>query len=244
MNKIEKIIHGDSHTLIKEIESETVDLVIVDPFFDIKQNELKEIIKESYRVLKPNGQLYLFMSWHNVAETKIMVEKETKFNLLNWIIWSRMSPGTNKKTYKNGREDILWFIKNKKQYTFNKQFRKVTGKDVLPYKNEDGSPRGWYYDELTNERVRWAETSNVWCYTRPTWSSKELTDHGMQKPLMLSDRIILTSTNENDLVLDVFAGSGSFCLSAKRLNRQFIGFEFEHKWVELINNRLNSAFSL
>ena len=118
------------------------------------------------------------------------------------------------------------------------------GKDVLPYKNKDGSPRGWFFDETTGERVRWAEVSNVWCYTRPTWSSEESSPHGMQKPLQLSDRIILTSSNEGGNVLDLFAGSGSFGVSSKLCNRNYIGMELEEKWCELIEDRIDKAYQL
>lgn len=240
---MQTIKHGNSLELIKQIPSESINLAIIDPFFDIKPGDFQVVIDEVLRTLHPTGTAYFFSDWKNLFRFQAELEK-TDLELLNLITWSRMSPGTNKKTYKNGREDVLWYVKDKKNYTFNKQFRKITGKQVTPYKNSDGSPRGWFYDETTGERTRWAEVSNVWCYTRPVWSAEEFTEHGMQKPLQLCDRIILTSSNEGDTVLDMFSGSGSFLVSAKRLNRKAIGFEQESKWVSLIENRLNSAFEL
>lgn len=218
------------------------DLVILDPIFnDIKINET--FMKKVENLLSDNGQLVFFIDWKNLNRV-MNATNQTNLHHLNYITWARMSPGHKKSHYKTGQEIILWYCKNKNNYIFNKQFRKKVGKSVLPYKNKDGSPRGWFYDETTGERTQWAEVDNFWCYTRPTWSSEEITPHGMQKPLQLSDRIILTATNEKDNILDLFSGSGSFAVSAKRLNRNYLGIELNPKWYDLIQNRIKKAFEL
>lgn len=242
----QRILHEDTYRWIKE-DGSNYDLFIVDPLFNDTKLD-KEFLTNLDRLSNPSAQLVFFIDWPNLNRFQNLLNdhllKELGWTQLNHIVWSRMSPGTKKSHYKTGYEFILWYAKDPKNYTFNAQFRKITGPHVLPYKNKDGSPRGWFYDETTGERTRWAETGNVWMYTRPSWSSEEFSQHGMQKPLQLSDRIILTATNENDSILDTFSGSGSFGVSAKRLNRNYTGLEIEEKWVNLIKERLNSAFDL
>ncbi len=161
------------------------------------------------------------------------------FNYRNWITWSRRSPGKNKNNYKNNREEILYYTENKENFTFNKQKRLMTGKDVLGYK-VNGEKHGWIFNEETGRRECWTEEGNVWYYTRPFWSMRENTEHPMQKPLKLCDRIILSSSNENNIVLDCFSGSGSFVLSAKNNNRQYIGIEKEKNYCDLIKERIKN----
>jgi DNA modification methylase len=244
MTATQTIHFGDSIEKLGTLNDNQYDLVISDPLFDMKDAEYVQMLKEVDRVSNENGTVYVFTDWQNLHRVQSLIKETTDWHQLNMIVWSRMSPGGNTKTYKTGYELILWFVKDKKNYKFNKQFRKISGKQVLPYKNADGSPRGWFYDESTGERTRWAETSNVWCYTRPTWSAEETVAHGMQKPLQLSDRIILTSTNEGDSVFDVFSGSGTFAVSAKILNRNYLGCERDPEYVKIIHDRLDTCFDL
>jgi site-specific DNA-methyltransferase (adenine-specific) len=243
----QELIPGNALELIKNIESNTQDLIILDPLFDISEKDSSFILEESFRVSDNSGSMWHFIDWQHAAETKIRAEK-AGWTILNWVIWSRVSPGTNTKTYKNSSEHLLWFVKNPKYYTFNKQFRELSGADVLPYYNGDGSPRGWFYDDETGERKRYAEVPNTWNYsenednvwhmTRPGWSDYEKTKHPMQKPRKLCDRILLTSSNIGDNVLDIFCGSGSFIESAQRLNRNCKGFEQNPEYIPLIQDRL------
>lgn len=244
MIKSSQIVHhGESLEVLKTTPGDSAKLVIYDPLFDLESTAYREYLKEIDRVVSNDGSIYVFTDWKNLNRVQNIIN-EMPWHHLNMIIWSRMSPGTNTKTYKTGYEVILWYVKDQKNYTFNKQFRKIVGDQVLPYKNKDGSPRGWFYDESTGERTRWAETSNVWCYTRPTWSAEESVAHGMQKPLQLADRIILTSTNEGELVLDVFSGSGTFAVSSRLLNRSYIGTEREKDYIDIIEQRLKTCFDL
>jgi len=69
-------------------------------------------------------------------------------------------------------------------------------------------------------------------------SSKEKVGHPTQKPLAVCERLILSSSAPNDLVLDLFCGAGYVCLAAKTFGRRFVGVEIERKWVELARERL------
>lgn len=245
--KIE-LIEGNAFEEITKIPDDSKHLILMDPLFDIDSNNEQLLLENAYRIGDASSSMWHFMDWQHVAETKIAAEK-VGWHLLNWIVWARSSPGSNSKTYKNSSEHLLWFVKDKKNYTFNKQFREMRGDQVLPYWNEDGTPKGWFFDEETQERVRYAEVTNTWNYiegednlwyiTRPGWSDHEKVDHPMQKPRKLCDRILLTSTDEGDSMIDVFAGSGAFLESAQRLNRNGVGFEMKLNYVKIIRDRLN-----
>jgi len=96
-------------------------------------------------------------------------------------------------------------------------------------------------DEEGN-RVRWTGVGNVWHYTPPVWSSlEEKPEHPTQKPLMMMERIIESSSNEGDVILDPFVGSGSTCVAAKKLKRHYIGIEQDKKYCEIAERRLNEV---
>lgn len=227
---MEKIINGDCLTEILNIENETIDLICIDPPYEINYNKEswdKKILDweflcdEFFRILKNDGNLIVFQGWSNVLETKTILEK--KFILNNWIIWDRIKGRGAKTNVVSTREDILWFSKTK-DYKYNKipsNIKKKTG--GLGKKNGEEN----------------RALSNVWTDISPIvpWS-KERVSHPTQKPIQLMERIVKIWSNENDIVLDCFAGSGSTLVASKNLNRNFIGIEKDENYYEIILNRL------
>lgn len=225
-------------------ESKQYDLIVVDPIFEEGNDHFLALYGKLAKAAKESASIFVFTDWKNSLRVQNIIGRKTDWTQHNEIVWSRMSPGKNSRKFKNGFEKILHYSPNPSKIVYHEQFRELTGKDVLPYKNEDGSPRGWFYDESTGTRIRNAETNNVWCYTRPAWSAEELTKHPMQKPLMLADRLILSSTDEEAEILDCYAGSGTFACSAKMLNRNYAGYEISPEFCKAIEDRLEGLGSL
>lgn len=227
---INKILHGDCLELMREIPDKSIDLVCIDPPYEIEYNNeewdnktlnWKELFKEYYRVLKPSGNLIIFQGWSNVGETKSIGEE--LFRLNNWIVWARIKCRGAKTNFGSDREDILWFSKSTK-YTFNKIYSNTPKKTGgLGLKN------GQKNRSLTN----------VWYDISPIvpWSTERV-KHPTQKPLQLMERIITIFSNVDDLILDSFAGSGTTCVAAKNLNRRYIGMDLSEEYCKIARERL------
>lgn len=113
---------------------------------------------------------------------------------------------------------------------------------------KDGRPRGWFLCDLPDEsgkivkqRVRWTGLGNIWNYSWPQHNSIcEKQVHNCQKPLMMLERMIRLSSNEEEVVLDPFMGSFSTALACKISNRQFIGFENNEEYFKMGEKRLDT----
>ena len=225
-----KIILGDCFDNLSKIEDNTIDLIAIDPPYEISYENLdwdKKVLNwnilrdEFFRVLKPTGNLIVFQGWSNVSETKKILEE--KFILKNWIVWDRIKGRGANTNMVSTREDILWLVKGK-DYTYNKIYSTIKKKT-----GGLGAKNGQECRAL----------SNVWTDISPIvpWS-KERVKHPTQKPLQLMERIITIFSNENDLVLDCFAGSGSTGVASKNLNRNFIIIEKDENYHNIIIDRL------
>ena len=228
---MQNVILGDCFEHLTKIENNSVDLLSIDPPYEILFENLewdkkglnwKNLTDEFYRILKPTGNLIVFQGWSNVCETKSILEE--KFTLKNWIIWDRIKGRGANTNVVSTREDILWFTKSGK-YTYNKIYSNIKKKTGGLGKKNGQECRA---------------LSNVWTDISPIvpWS-KERVNHPTQKPIQLMERIITIYSNENDLVLDCFAGSGSTGVAAKNLNRNFIMIEKDEKYYNIILNRLD-----
>ena len=159
------------------------------------------------------------------------------FILRNRITWEREKGRGAKTNWKNASEDI-WFFTVSDEYIFNLDPVKTKRKVLAPYK-ENGKPKDW---EKSGRNFRLTHPSNLWTdLTVPFWSMPENTDHPTQKPEKLLAKIILASTNENDLILDPFAGSGTTAVVAKKLNGHSCGIETDENYCLLTEKRLELA---
>ena len=131
---IEKVILGNCFDHLSEIGDDSIDLISIDPPYEILFENLewdkkvlnwKNLTDEFYRILKPNGNLIVFQGWSNVSETKSALEK--KFNLKNWIIWDRIKGRGANTNVVSTREDILWLTKSN-NYTYNKIYSNIKKK--------------------------------------------------------------------------------------------------------------------
>ncbi len=247
------IINDDLFKVIdNEVEDNSLSLIITDPpyLIDYKNWDKQEIdfmhkwIEVCTRKLKSNGTMWAFMAKDNLFTHKQcpmgMVNAMQDFgtvHLENWITWSRLKGRGSSKHLKSVREEIIHFTKSEFDYTWNslKTMREV----IIPY-IKDGKPRGWVID-VDGKRIRWTGLGNSWVYSPPQHngiSEKQL--HPCQKPVMMLERLIRLSSNEDDLVLDPFMGSGSTAIACMLSKRKFIGIEKELKYFNIAKDRIDS----
>ena len=237
------LIQGDCFEELKKLPDNSIDLIVVDPPYGINYKDWDKLdnfikfteawVKECFRILKDDGSFYSFMDWRNVSEFKLLLDKYG--TIKNWITWHRTKGRSSSDNYKSTKEEILYYIKGKK-YKWNEQ--KMLKKHVFPYK-KDGKPRGWFTNE-DGIKCRWTGLGNVWFYTVPFWNMPEYVKHPSQKPEMMIERIILSSSNEGDIVLDPFVGSGTTCVVAKKLNRSYIGIEISEEYCKTAETRIKA----
>ncbi len=250
----DKIIHGDTFKVLEFLPKNSVDLIVVDPPYNLTKNYNGRIFSKKSQqeyveytkgwlekvepLLKENGSIYVCCDWQSSLVIGQVLSEF--FEIQNRITWQREKGRGAKGNWKNGMEDI-WFATKGSKFNFNLQAVKVTKQVIAPYR-ENGKPKDWY--EVEGKKVRSTCPSNFWDdITIPFWSMKENTSHPTQKPEKLLAKLILASSNEGDIVLDPFNGSGSTSVTAKKLNRKFIGIEIEDRFCIWAQKRLEMADS-
>lgn len=251
---INNTIIGDFFKSIDFIEDKSIDLLIVDPPYNLRKNYhgnvFTEKSKDTYEdytrkwiekvipKLKDTGSVYICCDWKS---SMIIGPILAEYLLIkNRITWQREKGRGSKSNWKNSMEDI-WFAVKSKDYTFNIEDVKVRRKVIAPYK-EDGIPKDW--EESKSGNFRNTHPSNIWDdITIPFWSMAENTAHPTQKPEKLIAKLVLASSNLGDLVLDPFMGSGTTAVVCKKLGRNFIGIEQNPLYVAWGKKRLEAAES-
>lgn len=189
------------------------------------------------RVLKPTASVYICGDWRSSAAVYRVLKKY--FIVRNRITWQREKGRGAKNNWKNSSEDI-WFCTVSDDYVFNVDAVKLKRKVIAPYTRSDGAPKDW--TETEGGRFRLTHPSNIWTdITVPFWSMPENTDHPTQKPEKLLAKIILASSNEGDVVFDPFLGSGATSVTAKKLDRRYVGIEIDELYCCLAEKRLAMA---
>ena len=125
-------------------------------------------------------------------------------------------------------------------YTFNIDSVKLRRRVIAPYTLPNGEPKDW--ERGAEGNFRDTHPSNIWTdITIPFWSMPENTDHPTQKSEKLLAKIIMSSTNPDDFVLDPFLGSGTTAVTAKKLGRRYLGIEIDEEYCLLAAKRLEMA---
>jgi site-specific DNA-methyltransferase (adenine-specific) len=250
---VDKVIWQDSLKAMDKLPDACVDLMIADPPYNLTKNfsssvfrEMKNDdyakwldrwLKKTVRLLKDNASIYICADWKTSIAIPYVAGKY--FVLQNRISWEREKGRGAKNNWKNCLEDI-WFFTKSKDYKFNLDNVKILKPVIAPYRNDEGAPKDWF--EKENQKMRFTHPSNVWTdISVPFWSMSENTNHPTQKPEKLIAKLILASSDENDLVFDPFLGSGTTAVVAKKLKRHFLGIEKEKEYVALSLLRLDMA---
>lgn len=249
---VNKTVLGNAFTALKNLPDGMVDLLIVDPPYNLDKsfhgNKFKKQKQSTYAEytekwieavkskLKSNASIYVCCDWKSALVIGGILDKH--FVLRNRITWQREKGRGAKANWKNSMEDIFYATVGE-DYTFNLNAVKQRKKVLAPYKS-DGKPKDWESTEAGNYRNTCP--SNFWDdIAVPYWSMAENTAHPTQKPEKLIAKLILASSNEQDLVLDPFAGSGTTGVVAKKLNRKFINIEQNPLYCAWAEKRLEDA---
>jgi site-specific DNA-methyltransferase (adenine-specific) len=213
-------------------------------------------LKLVFQQLKDTGSVYVCISWKNAHVIHTLLEKNG-FTILNRITWKREKGRGAKSNWKSIHEDIFFAVKNKNKYTFNVDGVKVTKKVIAPYRNENGTPKDWWVNE-DGEKVRLTYPGNLWDeFCVPYWSMKEvrsyaktkkspdnfLPKHNTQKPKDLVKKIITASSNEGDLIVDYFSGSGTTAIASEELGRNSIVFDVNKICIKMLEERIKNELS-
>ena len=239
MSKVE-IKQGDALEVLKKMDSESVDLLIADPPYNLNKDygnksdsrSFDEYIKftetwtkEAVRVLKPTGTMYIFMGFRFISYLYQILEQKNKLNFANWICWYYTQGIGKKKGFSPRHDDILMFTKTDK-YTFNLD-------DVrIPQK---------YYRSRNN--MRGANPGDVWEFSHIHYCQGNRQKHPTQKPEGLIERMVLASSNPGDFIIDPFSGSGTTLRVCQQLKRGCVGIELNEEYVQMTKERLSEPFS-
>lgn len=251
---LNQIINGNCVETLNALPEKSVDLIFADPPYNLQlQNDLyrpnsskvdavnnkwdkfpsfakydeftSNWLHAAKRVLKDTGTIWVIGSYHNIYRVGAIMQN-LGFWFLNDIVWIKANPMPNFRgvRFANAHETILWAQKKKgAKYTFHHQSLKTLNDDS----RENGlQMRSDWFIPLAagKERLKTNGTK----------------DHPTQKPEALLYRVILSSTNPGDVVLDPFFGTGTTGAVAKKLGRKFIGIERDKKYVKVAQKRIDS----
>lgn len=258
---------NDNLSELQKIPDASVDLVYLDPPFNTGKHRgdyddqfdsmndylkfMKPRLEEARRVLKPTGSLYLHSDHHASHHLRILLDDIFgDDNFVNEIIWSYESSGRSKTRRFARKHDTIFLYGKTKDYKFNME-------NVLePYSDKTlrrarYNKNGERFDPI-RDKTRFMNRrgklkpigkgkipSDVFSDINPLpGNSNERVGYDTQKPEKLLERIILASSNENDVVLDAFAGSGTTCSVSKKLGRKSICIDKNQKACNIMEERL------
>lgn len=235
------------HTLTNKDNSKTYE-------FDDKYNSIEEyitlvenVLEQSKRVLKNSGSVFLHCDKTASHNIRLVMDKVFgRENFQSEIIWSYKRWSNAKKGLLNGHQ-VIFFYSKTQDFKFNTlytDYSATTNLDqILQDRERDENGKSVYKrDEngkvILGKEKKGVPLSDVWEIPYLNPKAKERTGYPTQKPVLLLNQILNIVTDEGDLVVDPFCGSGTTCVSAKSLKRQFIGIDISQDAVELANSRL------
>jgi DNA modification methylase len=190
---------------------------------------LNNVLSETKRVLKDDGQIWFNIKNRYNDDNMIppfwVMDYFQDMYLKNIIIWNFDWGGSTSKRFCSRYEYVFFLTKNKSNYTFNLEDVKIPALNYRPDR---------YKSQLKNP-------TDVWKISLVSGNSPERTEHPAQYPEELIERIIKTGTNPGDLVLDPFMGSGTTAIVAKKLGRDFVGYETEIDFIKIAEKRLKNV---
>ena len=255
-----KLYQYDAIEFLKTLEKESVDLIFADPPYNIKKAEWdtfssqKEYvewsmlwIKEAHRVLKKTGSLYICGFSEILADLKWF--SSNLFQGCKWLVWFYRNKGNLGNDWGRSHESILHFRKSK-DFIFNiDEIRIPYNEHTLKYPARTQADSSQFSNGKENN-CEWtpnpmgAKPKDVLEIPTISNGAWEKTNHPTQKPVELLRKIILSSSNQDSLILDPFGGSGTTFAVAEAYKRKWIGTELEDDYCKLIKDRLSDKDQL
>ena len=247
------LYQGDALRVLSQLSENSVDMIFADPPYNLSNGgfsvhagrmvsvnkgiwDISKGFEDDYafhyawleackRVLKPGGTLWVSGTYHSIYQCGHAMQA-LGYHFLNDIAWFKpnASPNLSCRFFTASHETILWARKDKK------------AKHVFNYKAmREGD---WPEDAMKKSGK---QMRSVWSLTTPKKAEKKHGKHPTQKPLDLLKRIVLSSTNKGDIVLDPFTGSSTTGIAAIMNGRKFIGIDMEEKYLDLSIKRINDV---
>jgi len=252
MTEFNKIYQGDSAELLKQIDDNSIDLTVTSPPYDNLRDykgysfDFKTIAKELYRITKEGGIVVWIIAdaTINGSETgtsfrQALFFKDIGFNLHDTMIWNKTKMPQNHNRYEQGFE-YMFILSKGKPKTFNgirdKKNVEAGATAHVSYRDKDGKVK----KTSSFNKTKIAELglrTNVWCH-KPCKGKKDRVGHPAPFPVDLIKDHIITWSNEGDLVLDPFFGSGTTGVVALKQNKKFIGIEINPEYIKIAEKRL------
>ena len=243
---LNKIVCGDCIEVLGGVREPFADLIFADPPFNIgykydKYDDnrkphsyvawVEEWMRACYEVLKRNGSFYIAIGDEHAANVKIIADK-LKLEMRNWIIWHYTFGQQTKNKFARSHTHILYFVKDKDDFTFNADKVTVISDRQRVYKDKRANPEGKMPDDVWDE------------YARVCGTFDERTGFPCQMPESLLARIIRVSSHEGEWVLDPFSGSGTTAIVAHKLKRIYTGIEISEEYVAESEKRIRESEGL
>ncbi len=243
-NFVNKIIRGDCLELFQSIPDNSIDVTFADPPFNLKKKYnnykdkialeaylewCKEWIEEMVRVTKPAGSIFL----HNIPKwlTYYAGFLNEIADFKHWISWDAPTAPMGK-TLQPSHYGILYYAKNSRENKFYE----------LRYPHKRCRKCNYLLKDYGGKKAMLHPfgplVSDVWTDIHRIKHNKYRDEHPCQLPIHLLERIILMSSDEGDIILDPFNGTGTTALAAKRLGRKYIGFDIDAKYIEICRRKL------
>ncbi len=245
--ELNSVYQGDSLEFMKDLPSNSIDLIFADPPYNLQlQNELYrpnqtkvdavnddwdkfssideydkftyKWLKECHRILKDTGSIWVIGTYHNIFRVGKIIQ-DIGYWILNDIVWLKTNPMPNFKgtRFNNAHETLIWATKSKNSnYTFHYHSMKVMNDDLQMRSD-------WLIPICQGEERIKVNGQKA---------------HSTQKPEELLYRVIISTSNPDDIVFDPFSGSGTTAAVAKRLGRKFLAFEKESFYVQVGSERV------
>jgi site-specific DNA-methyltransferase (adenine-specific) len=246
---INTIFNEDALLGLARIPDGSIDLILTDPPYSLGKDYGNDSDKQAAAdylawterwidavlpKLKPAGCLYIFLTWRYSPEIFVMLKQ--RMTMLNEIIWDRRVPSMGGSTRSfSSVHDTIGFFAKAKGYFFDLDAVRI------PYDAQTKKARS----RSIFIGAKWLELGynpkDLWSVSRIHKENPERADHPTQKPLEIIERMVLASCPAGGIVLDPFMGSGTTAVAASRCGRDFVGFELNPGYCEIIQNRLASA---
>ncbi len=240
MDKELELICGDSLEELSKIKDKSVHLIVADPPYNLSKDYgnntdnlefgsyidfSRKWLGEANRILADDGSLYVFMGMRFISYVYSILEQELGMFFRSWITWYYTQGIGKTRGFSPRHDDILYFTKHRDNFKFNLDDIRVPQKT---------------YRSINN--MRGANPGNVWEFSHVHYCNKNRKKHPTQKPEGLIERIVLASSNKNDLVLDPFVGSGTTLRVCQQTNRRAIGIDINKDYIEMAKKRLTEPF--
>ena len=241
-----QILCGDCLSILPSLPRSAFDCCIADPPFNMSQKKglgwafsshitmqeswdifskdeysqfTLDWVTEILRVVKTNGNIFVFGSFHNIFTLGFILQNIFDRRIITQIVWYKPNaqPNITCRMFTESTEFILWAVNNKnkkaKNWTFNYETMKAMN---------------------NNKQMR-----NMWEIPLTKQSEKKHGKHPSQKPLQVVERLVLAGTNEGDLILDPFSGTGTTGIVAEKQNRKWVMIEKEKSYNQIAQKRLD-----